>query len=84
MKEITSTITNLIEEDDGDNSEPLNGRSMQKSSITEFSKLIDFLMDLVLVTETSDLKTITFSASKKVERNNIIRKLKKKATPFFK
>lgn len=56
---------------------------MQKSSSTEFSKLIDFLMDLVLVSGTSDLKIITFSASKNVERNNIIRKLKKKANTFF-
>ena len=32
VKEIKCAITNLIEEDSGDNSEPLNERAIQKSS----------------------------------------------------
>ena len=68
VKEIKSAITNLIEEDDGDNSEPVNGRAFQKSSSAELRKLINFLMKFVLVTGKSDLKTIVLSTSKEVER----------------
>ena len=78
VKEIKSAITNLIEEDDGDNSEPVNGRAFQKSSSAELRKLINFLMKFVLVTGKPDLKTIVLSTSKEVEREiTIIKTLKK-------